>query len=220
MRAREFFLAVGLVVGVMSSAPVATHASNAENTLRDGAWALQFRIGDDFALSSFKGSVVSAKYHHSDRSALRLGFSTSFSFGDLEEGVTGDVNAEPRSGDDEERSMTVDFQYLHYASSAHWAHPFFGAGPVFGYFERESSLANESTSQSQFMQSWFAGLAGTLGVELFPASGIGVHAEYGVSLGYRSTEEQAASGGRVNSREADSWRLRGEGVLFGVSVYF
>ena len=44
----------------------------------DGKFALQFRITNNFSLSNFQGTILSGKYHFSNRDAIRLGVSLQF----------------------------------------------------------------------------------------------------------------------------------------------
>src|SRR5688572_28510568 len=78
--ARRFAaFALILVAAALAQTPPDARADDDErsHSLVPGAWALQFAIGDDFAVRSFAGTTISIKHHSSANSALRLGFSPS-----------------------------------------------------------------------------------------------------------------------------------------------
>ena len=69
-------------------------------------------------------------------------------------------------------------------------------------------------------RAWELGLIGSLGVEWFPARYIGLHAEYGLSFTYNNEKDTRESPAGVQTDKSTSWRFGGEGVLFGLSIYF
>jgi hypothetical protein len=69
-------------------------------------------------------------------------------------------------------------------------------------------------------KSWFAGLSGLLGVEWFPSSTIGIHAEYSVSARYTKGTSDRENPLGAQTSESKSWSMNGRSVLFGLSVYF
>ena len=62
---------------------IETQSEKSENSLKDGAWALQFLLGSAFSRRSSQGIAFCGKYHLSDTKAVRVGFDLggSFSFG-------------------------------------------------------------------------------------------------------------------------------------------
>ena len=58
--------------------------SEKQNSLVAGSWSLQFRITDNFQLSSFQGATISAKRHFSEGRAIRFGMSLNGSVTDKE----------------------------------------------------------------------------------------------------------------------------------------
>jgi opacity protein-like surface antigen len=68
---------------------------------------------------------------------------------------------------------------------------------------------------------WRLGARFLLGAEYFPASNIGIHAEYGLTVSsFHRKEEQDFEDGRTRIAEIDQVRFGGDQFLFGVSVYF
>lgn len=56
-----------------------------KNSLLKGAWALQFQINNNFSVSSFQGSTLSAKRHFSNKKAMRFGVSLSGSISEQDQ---------------------------------------------------------------------------------------------------------------------------------------
>ncbi len=50
-----------------------TDSTDADNSIAEGVWALQFSISNNFTLTPFKGTMLSAKYHLSTTNAIRFG---------------------------------------------------------------------------------------------------------------------------------------------------
>ena len=75
MRARTLVFVLIAAVLVVVTAPGSGTAQETQSPLVGGAWALQFRVSENFTLSTFEGSVVSLKRHYSPSTALRLGVS-------------------------------------------------------------------------------------------------------------------------------------------------
>ena len=55
----------------------AQDSSSERNSLKEGAWALQFGIGGNLTLTSFQGTTMAVKYQLSDRTAIRGGITIS-----------------------------------------------------------------------------------------------------------------------------------------------
>ena len=60
------------------------------NSLEKGSWSLQFQISENFTLQSFQGSMISTKYHFTEKSALRTGLSISGRSSDIEDNIEQD----------------------------------------------------------------------------------------------------------------------------------
>jgi hypothetical protein len=248
VRACVVFLAAVVLTATLSE-PVsacdhekASPDTQKDNSLRSGAWALQFAIGSNFTLSSFQGALISVKKHLSPRSALRLGVSAVFGSNDATSNQTtngSDIlpSELTRTEDYNQQGIQAGLQYLFYPAPAADAHLFFGFGP-FGQFSHTTDnytdvrLPPDPDETIRTLRgttdSWGLGLSGLAGVEWFATRCISLHAEYGASLSYshiRRTRDLADTGyvtsGANGLTETDkAWRFAARYVQFGLSVYF
>jgi hypothetical protein len=209
--------------------------TNAENSLVKGAWALQFQINNNFSLSSFQGSTLSAKRHFSDKKAVRFGVSLSGSFSDQDQisGAPGTVGPKAEL-DENSQGIGINTQFVIYPSPDKSVNFFFGAGPVlqFSRSSQTSTSSNNSLTTRNKIKftAWSRGITGILGVEWFAIRNISFIAEYGSTLGYNSTsqtdtvEQKTDTSGYIvtNELKRNSKGLQlGPGLVkFGVSVYF
>ncbi len=189
---------------ILSTALAAQQPPGA-NSLAEGAWALQFGIGDNLTLHGFEGTTVSAKHHSSAAHALRFGVSISAGY---------------QNGRDETRSTTdvavgLVAHFLHYptlgrdrggALQMYW-----GLGPL---LDVNLHRAPDSDGESVTERSVSVGAGGTIGAEWFVRPRISLSAEYqtGLTATFSSGSDSAP----------DDWGLQlgQRGVLFGVSAYF
>lgn len=190
--------------------------------LVEGSWSLQFQIYQpstfvrgisSFAsgssiLNEFDGGVVSAKFHLSDRTAIRgsVGFNRTDDVTDLSsrfediDALTGDVD---RGGSDEVNEMdfwvsNVSLLYLRYIEPAPSFAFYLGIGPGFELTLNDNSrdlehrsFPNESFSsnfRAIIIDLWGTGLHTVLGAEWFVAPGISLLAEYHSELFYKEFE--------------------------------
>lgn len=189
-----------------------------------GDWALQFQITEDFTLSDFQGSIVSVKYHSSDRSAWRAGLGLEFdSNTDERERTTGGVPGALLSSEFSRQTVRLDLQYLRYANPVAKIQFLFGGGP-FGAFDHRAteSFVDGMSQGRQESDRWEAGLSGLLGVEWFVASRLSLHAEYGLEFVYAQTTASADNpvSDQKSSQNGETWAFGARGVLLGVSAYF
>ena len=184
--------------------PIATAQEGESNTpapkhsLKDGAWALQFQLGSAFSRRGYDGIVISAKYHLTKRSAIRLGIDIN---GDIHfgghtshRGTPPDDTLYSSSRDNINREgIKLISEYIKYTQIDPKLHFFLGIGPTFGF----SHFKSKSESRYTYLQepesrtyisktyNWSLGISGVLGAEWFPTKRISVIAEYGVSFDYR-----------------------------------
>ena len=218
------------------------------NSLKPGAWALEFGISSNFTLVSFQGSSISAKYHTSTTSAWQAGITI---YGNTENGsnlqmpVPGDTITSSNSSSNSYSSGNVSLrvQYIWYANSEGIIHFYTGAGPIVGYYhsqnDQQDILENGNSSSKMWSnritsttaKAWSFGASAMVGVEYFPAKVLSLHAEYVANLTYQDgkTEGKTSSTynyGSVNYNGSNSsggyhgWALGAAGVSFGLSVYF
>lgn len=200
------------------------------NSLKAGAWALQFQITQDFTLKDFQGMLISAKRHYSKGKAIRFGIGLSASLTDSDDWyrsfqndtIVGGANSEL-----ENNGQSVDLigQYVIYRPTDAKASFYFGGGLVGSYSRSKSNSASSSGSRnSQTTQNFAIGLSGVFGAEWFATKNIGLLAEYGVTLKYNWTRSNYKSSSGIFSntgvRIQRTIGINPAIVKLGLSVYF
>jgi len=218
------------------NAAAAAQGDRRDNSIKKGVWALQFQITNNFTLSSFDGSVLSAKYHLSKTRALRLGLGVDLVLVDSDDRVV-DTRADTLSAEFSEEAdsdrwgFELNLQYLFYPIPDGNIHLFFGAGPLLGYDRVDSEITRSSIdSFSELLtatnktSSWSVGVSSVLGVEWFAAKQISILAEYGLSLRYQWIESSRMNVANdrtlTHDEERDTFTVNASAVRFGLSVYF
>lgn len=180
---------------------------------RKGLWAMQFQIDENFTLSSFQGGTISAKYHTSDKSAIRFGLSISGQYEkDQQERINGD--SEESLTKYHEEGLTFDLQYVHYPSADKRAKFFYGFGPLI-----TGSLQSTILPSSSRTYSIGAGLTVVLGVEYIVSAHLGLTAEYGTLVKYIRSYNRYDSGGHIYKYTGEDIIVNTNAVKLGVSVY-
>jgi opacity protein-like surface antigen len=208
--------------------------------LADGAFALQFGIGPDFDLQTFEGSVLSAKYHLSARSAFRLGLSGSVSVTDDEQVTIPDDDdfSSTRTISEDSLNLQLDLPYLRYFQGLdERIVPFLGIGPSVGFIQADRTAetfdvdgVSDRTRTTEREASRFSvGLLGVVGGEWFVRDNLSLTAEYRLRLAYadesvdvRDTiaEDGVTMGEQRVEQDSTNFSVRSGGVLLGVSLYF
>ncbi len=180
------------------------------NSLKKGNWAIQFQINDNFSLSSFQGSSISAKYHFSNKKALRFGLTLSGGFSDK----NGDVLIESSTNN---QNIGISTQYTIYPAVNKEVNFFFGFGPnvVLVHTNTESKYQNTQTNIED--THWSIGVSGIVGVEWFVKRSISFLAEYSSSFNYNSDKRKDS---HDNESHTKSYDLNSKSVKFGLSLYF
>jgi hypothetical protein len=217
------------------------------NSLKPGAWALQFQIIDNFrSFSGLQGFGVSVKYHFSRTNALRLGVGGSLSNSDSDadgRSFQADTVRQKTIGGNEGDTKGVDFaaQYVIYVAPLADVTFFFGSGPLVHFsqsvYDQEDGFSYGTTTGTRSYWTdddrWTIGLSALSGAEWFATKSISLHAEYDLSLEYQSTKRVSKGiessydsyyGARTYSYESESsghsTRFNLATVKFGLSVYF
>jgi hypothetical protein len=187
-----------MIASIASAQEGESDAPAPKHSLKDGAWALQFQLGSAFSQRSYDDVVIFAKYHLSDKGAIRLGIDID---GDRDFGTLSSHRGKPP--DDtlysssrhnmNRQGVNLISEYIKYTQIDPQLHFFLGAGPTFGFF-RSKWEDNQRATYPPIPRSsirkweqydWSVGISGVLGAEWFPTKRIGVIAEYGVSFDYR-----------------------------------
>ena len=221
------------IISLLVCAGFAITASAGENSLKKGAWALQFQVVQNFQLASFQGSTISIKKHTSDGSALRAGVSMDFSLQDTDgTNTVNDTIVQSEDSDDNMTSFGFVVQMIKYPNPLAATNLYYGIGPTFAYSHFkdyqviEDPIDGDIRSDDRRRTRWYAGVSGVVGIEWFPRSDISFLAEYGVSLYYEhtklTTESWRSPQERTTKTEdnTDGFVLAGSSVKFGLSVYF
>ncbi len=125
--------------------------SSERNSLKAGAWALQFGISSNFTLTSFQGSNIAFKYQLSDKSALRGGITINGSTNDGTTSNSGSIDdtsygTAPGSSSTESATASFVLQYLWYMNPNGPVHFYTGLGPLVSYSYSKYSTNNPYSS--------------------------------------------------------------------------
>ena len=188
--------------------------------LAEGSKALQFQISDNFNLNSFSGTLVSYKRHLSEDRANRIGLSLNSRY------TTSDFPDDDNERDDSDTDISLGIEYtrMHYTNpdSEIKFYYGYGTGVNFGY---DRSVRDE-TNLKITDRSALYGISGIgyAGVEWFFHSSMSLHAEYrgAIRLSHRRAKRTTESNSveDTNRNNGTSFSLGGDGVRFGLSVYF
>jgi len=200
---------------------------------RPGRWSMQFQLVEDFQFRAFDDAGLAMTRNAGANSAWRFGVTLNGTFLDRDLSTTVDsITSEHARPDDADRySVRLDLLRLRRFHPARRVGLELGIGPSVN-FERyrdeyEAYVPDLRQLESRASSSTY-GLAGRLGVEVFLARALSVHAHYGALAGYQQTttgwRATYSSAGRpttVDDFEAQRrrWFLRTEGVTMGISVY-
>lgn len=216
------------------------------NSLKDGSWAFQFQVNNNFTLGSFQGAIISVKRHYADNKAIRLGI--GLNFGVSNNDASSDIfRSDTITGSQmlmeslKNQSMQIIAQYLFYPSPTASINIFMGAGPLVQFFSRHAESDRVSTyaglpdvftaNMIENTKEWSIGANAIAGAEWFVTNNISFHAEYGASIQHKwtkrttSVENRSTSPGYVSSKQNEEstgkgWNFTGTSVKFGLSVYF
>lgn len=190
------------------------------NPLQSGSKALQFQISDNFNLDSFSGTTFSYKRQLSDVHAKRIGLSLNNRY---------NWRNFPDSDNNQEASnlglsIGIDYTWMNYTNPDSEIKFFYGYGPGidFGF---DKSIQEETGTKST-SQDTFYGVAGIgyAGVEWFFQSSMSLHAEYrgSIQVNHRREKDTTELNGNeeINKSNSTSISFGGDGVRFGLSVYF
>jgi hypothetical protein len=206
----------------LAAPPDSTSATRA-NSLRAGAWALQFDVnGELIRISSFSGGV-SLKRQFSAKSAWRFGVGFNGSNRDGTQDPS--LGAETALSDDG-YGVSIESVYQRYLNPDARVNAYWGLGPTASFNQLTSASERDSTSYSSKWDSWSVGVIAAFGVEWFAAKEISLHAEFTGRASYfndERTSEQKAVGFPATSQttKIDGWSVgTNDGVRFGMSIYF
>jgi hypothetical protein len=203
---------------------------------RDGRWSMQFEIGDNFQLQSFEGAGLAVTKNTSPSGAWRFGVSLNGSF----------VNGETTNSFADD-STTIAFtdkvpsvdtgafgldllRLVRYQPDRRISLQL-GFGPTVRFFRQNTHIPDDRAPGSlereeRYSLSSYGGL-GQLGVEVFVARAVSLHAHYGAFAGYEQRtaylKETSSDAGATSELIVDAgqhrWTITSEGVTMGISLY-
>ena len=97
---------------------------------KKGSFALQFQFDENFKFKDFQGSVISFKYHTSEKSSIRLGISSSY-YDSKTDKKSIQKPADYKAPHDNQISFNINSQFIKYLSFDIMKY-YFGIGPTFG----------------------------------------------------------------------------------------
>jgi hypothetical protein len=202
--------------------------------------SLQFRVYHNLSLESFKGGLLSYKYHLNDQNAIRVGVSLSARKWDEEESrenITPDTTFLKQERDHSSSDIEVIAEYLRYFNPKNKIKLFMGVGTRFSLLLDKFTTENIDTlgtgatyyENRRYEYNQY-GLNLSVGIEWLFLSYMSLHAEYGAHFSYFTFERyskyvnltppgQPASY-RENLDKGNGFEISDRGVLFGLSVYF
>lgn len=185
-----------------------------DSLLSEDSRALQFRITDNFNLSSFTGSLFSYKWHISSDNAHRIGLSLNTVYAERDDtfGSRGEIDLSNL-----DFNIFINFSWMHYLNPGADMKFYYGYGPgvSLGYSQGTNSREDGSKLTGTTKRYAIAAL-GYAGVEWFFHHTMSLHAEYGASLRFSYRNREIG----ISETEDKVVRAGGDGVKFGISVYF
>jgi opacity protein-like surface antigen len=177
-----------------------------QNSLKEGKFALQFRLDGSFTLKAFQGSSFSAKYHTSDFFAVRTGVMIS-NYSQIYNKYNGiDTSTS--------NSLEVEFisELIYYLKVVDDIALFTGGGLSYSTYRNENQN-NDNTD-------WAIGLSGIIGMEWFVKKNISLSAEYNLQLKYADSNHEGYISGKWTQIHYTSFYVSSYNQFkIGVSLY-
>jgi hypothetical protein len=214
---------VALLIVIIAIPFCLSHAQESEqyHSLQQGSKALQFQISGNFTLNPFTGTALSYKHQVSQHRARRIGISLESRYyeRDYPESMV-DMNE-----NNLDVSFGVEYTWMNYTNPESDIKFYYGYGPgIRVQYDKTDNLFDNRTSESLRSSFGLSGI-GYTGVEWFFRSNMSLHAEYRASarINYTREKNRVEVDGietQNTGRRTTMVTLNGDGVLFGLSVYF
>ena len=195
-------------------------ATTDSNSLKAGAWAMQFGISGNFTLTAFQGSSIALQYHLSESNAVRAAITVNLNSSngtDLLNQTQPDSTQRTASNDNSQQFMSANLviQYMWYPNPHDAVHLYFGVGPLVSYSHtKQARNQNSVDSQQEYYwppyfwtslnyssigTQWGVGAKAAIGVEWFPVHWFSLRSEYSNALQYQwSSSSSTAKGMAYN----------------------
>lgn len=176
------------------------------NSLKEGKFALQFRLDGSFTLKAFHGSSFSAKYHTSDYFAIRGGVMIS-NYSQIYNKLNGIDTSTSNSNE-----IEIISELIYYLKVVDDIALFTGGGLSYSRYGNENQN-NDNTD-------WGIGLSGIIGMEWFMKKNISLSAEYNLKLNYSDTNHEGYISGIWTRRHYTSIYFSSYNQFkIGISLY-
>lgn len=205
-----------------------------------GTKALQFRIGSNFSLNPFQGSLISYQKQLTAERARRIGIKISSNLSNSHGSTTKEAynpldstfNTEDFSyaRNDNRVSLSITMQKIKYSSLKTGFYSYRGIGPILGLGYNLTNI-NPNTDRGSWMKNitktMSIGFSFVMGVEWFIKSNMSLLAEYrpSVSVGYKYKRNYLKSVDSFGSyiilddvTKGPTFQIS-SGVKFGLSIY-
>lgn len=231
-----FILCAGLAMARSADAQDTDTFAPASQAHRPGRWSMQFQLVEDFQFRAFEGAGLAMTRNAGTNSAWRFGVNLDglLTGGDRTTTTTADseFSQDVLPIDRNQYSVRLDLLHLHRYHPARRVGLELGVGPAVD-LDRHRTEVEESnefiTSHRDYRASISRyGLTGRIGVEVFLARALSVHAHYGGFVGYQqvtttSLYDDRYADGSVRDAAVENqthqWFLTNDGVSLGISVY-
>lgn len=196
-----------------------------------GMYALQFGLSKDYQLESYDNSLVGIKRFSTDHSGWSLAFLFDLNDDEVKSiRTTSDPDTtlvlRDRDYDDVDSDIKIELKYFHYLSANNDVKAYFGIGPLFSYYNRQSK-GRESwgTVTQDKRRTTRYGLGAALGGEWFVRDNISFMVEYKMNASYYKNEnksERVNPNGNIDTYIDDrsGYDFNSSRADFGVSIYF
>ena len=203
--------------------------------------SVQFRVSNLFSLSSFKGSLLSYKYHFSDNHAFRLGLDLDSKIDEYDENndfYGNDTSNNGKTINQTYYDIFVVGEYLYYANPNKEVKLFVGFGPQLNLYKSRQKTdeifysdtsASYSYDEESERQNAEFGISIVYGIEWFFRPNMSLHSEYSFSMVYSiiSRNSHRVSVSRYYDQDHitktgyddKGFIFRSNIVRFGLSVY-
>ncbi len=234
----RFTLCVVAVFFLLSQSVFAqSKAQTAKPPFHFKRYAIQYSIIDFLKFSGYEGSMLSAKYHFNDHSALRIGISANVGIDNRNTDSHKSLDSLSTNNTINEHaySWTLSIPYLYYFHPQKAIKFYAGIGPrisyAYSYLKSKRKYWDYYTSNESNIRkstNYKLGLRTLAGVEWFFYSGMSLNLEYGAILQYsynkdHQTNEKTIYNGEVQTQQNKSkytnWSLSPKTIYLGLSIY-
>lgn len=199
--------------------------------------SMQYQIRQLGNVISFEQSILSAKYHFSNRSAFRISLDLGYGDSNFDDEYVHNVNdslSHNRDRENKNVNFNLSLFYLHYINPRASVKFYFGGGPNIVYTSSRNdevrvypASVDGSLTQNvdSIRKTKSIGLKCVLGSEWFFHRRMSLLLEYGALFSYSFAERgdnrgDDYPGGYVTTSESDGYRFTSTRVKVGLSMYF